>query len=636
MQRSITQRKFIKCSGSIGSHVASFLKDTKAAVARAQVATASSRKGKKPACQPPKIQKQPFGRLIQAGFMLLLAVSTFFVVSQRNFSAASSPHDDERETNELVVKLQPTVIIDEINVTYGTTTIETLLGSAAIYLLQVPSGQTSHDITDRMHDDARLIYAEPNLTSRAPEGDGRFQFNWGGKDPAPGNSQYVVAQLGLTRAHQLSRGAGVIVAVLDTGIEMAHPDFAGLLTAGYDFIDDDAVPEDTQNGVDDDGDGHIDEAYGHGTHVAGIVHLVAPDAQIMPLRVLDADGTGNIFVITEAIQYAVAHGASVLNLSLGTDARSELMKDILDDQYEHGQMVMVAAAGNLNADQKQYPAALTEVIGVASVGQNDVKSDYSNYGDWVEVAAPGESIFSAVPPAGYAWWSGTSMAAPFVAGQAALIRSVAPNISAGSVANQIINTAHSIDAANPGMAGLLGRGRIDIGASLDAMCDANGVCQAPPGSVPPSAEYYAALTSKPANGYVGAWVIGNTTFKATNNTEVKTENGPFTVGACTKVEYWTTIAPFVAHQIRTEESTKCDGSTTPVPTPTPKPTSTPGPATTTTTTPTPAHTPTGLTTALPTAPPTATPGSSVIPTLTPTPSTSFTEKARFLLPIIKR
>ncbi|MCB0099821.1 MAG: hypothetical protein KDE46_29005, partial [Caldilineaceae bacterium] len=114
MQRSITQRNFIKYS----------------------------------------FMQQPFGRLIQAGFMLLLAVSTFFVVSQRNFSAASSPRDDERETNELVVKLQPNVTIDAINATYGTTTIETLLGSAAIYLLQVPSGQTSHDITDRMHDDA--------------------------------------------------------------------------------------------------------------------------------------------------------------------------------------------------------------------------------------------------------------------------------------------------------------------------------------------------------------------------------------------------------------------------------------------------------------------------------------------------
>ncbi|MEZ4711004.1 MAG: S8 family serine peptidase [Caldilineaceae bacterium] len=563
--------------------------------------------------------------------ILLLAVS-LAPAMQAGYSVTAAPmRDGDREATELVVKLAPDAPvghIDSLNTKYGTTTISTLLGSAAIYLLRAPIGENAKDVADKMHEEPFLLYAEPNLTGRSPEGDGRFGFNWGGEDPGAGSGQYAEAQLGLVQAHQFSQGAGVVVAVLDTGIELNHPAFAGALVAGYDFIDDDAIPAEEKNGVDDDADGHIDEAYGHGTHVAGIIHMVAPAAQIMPLRVLDADGTGNIFVITEAIQYAVDHGADVLNLSLGTDLRSELMKDILDDQYEHGQMVMVAAAGNLNVDQKQYPAALDEVLGVASVGQNDVKSDFSNYGDWVEVAAPGESIFSTVPPSGYAWWSGSSMAAPFVAGQAALIRSVAPTISAGSLINHIIDTAHSIDAANPGMAGMLGRGRVAIGASLAAICDANGVCQAPPGSVPPSAEYYAALTSKPANGFEGIWVIGGATFNATRNTEIKEENGSFAVGVCTKVEYWTTLSPFVAHQIRTEESSKCDGSTTPVPTPTRRATPTPTATSTVTATPNPSHTSTA--TALPTAPATATPAG------TSTPVAPFKEKARFMLPVIRR
>ncbi|MEZ4664729.1 MAG: S8 family serine peptidase [Caldilineaceae bacterium] len=566
---------------------------------------------------------------------ILLMALTLAPAVQRSYPVIAAPNRDDRETTELVVKLSPdapATYIDDLNAKYHTSTIETLLGSAAIYLLRAPIGENAKDVADKMHEEQFLVYAEPNLTGRSPEGDGRFGFNWGGEDPTAGSGQYAEAQLGLTRAHQFSQGAGVVVAVLDTGIELNHPDFAGVLVAGYDFIDDDAIPEEEKNNIDDDGDGHIDEAYGHGTHVAGIIHMVAPQAQIMPLRVLDADGAGNIFVITEAIQYAVAQGADVLNLSLGTDVRSELMKDILDDQYEHGQMIMVAAAGNLNVDQKQYPAALDVVIGVASVGQNDVKSDFSNYGDWIEVAAPGESIFSAAPPSGYAWWSGTSMSAPFVAGQAALIRSVAPTISAGSVVNHIINTVHAIDAVNPGMAGMLGRGRVDIGASLAAMCDVNGVCQAPPGSVPPSAEYYAALTSKPTDGLVGTWVIGDATFRATRNTEIKTENGPFAVGVCTKVEYWTTLSPFVAHQIRTEESSKCDGSTTPVPTPTPKPALTPTAAATAT----PIASQTPAATALPTAPPTAKPTTPATPAGTSTPSTPFQEKVRFMLPVIRR
>lgn len=573
-------------------------------------------------------------------FMVLALSLALAAFVQRSYSAAAAPGNDERESTEVVVKLQPGISINEINAAYGTATLETLLNSAGIYLLSVPSGQNAKELSEQMEEDVRLLYVEPNLTSRAPEGDGRFRFDWGGEDPSPGSEQYAIDQLGLIQAHQFRRGAGVVVAVLDTGVQLNHPDFAGQLVAGYDFVDDDATPEDFKNGVDDDGDGHTDEAHGHGTHVAGIVHLVAPEAQIMPLRVLDADGTGNIFVITEAILYAVENGATVINLSLGMDVRSELMKDILDDLYEHGQAVVVAAAGNLSSQVEQYPAALDEAIGVASVGNQDRMSDFSNYGTWIEVTAPGESIFSAMPPGGYAWWSGTSMAAPFVAGQAALIRSAAPDISAASVATHIINTAQTIDALNPGMAGLLGRGRIDVGASLAAICTANGGCEAPPGSVPPSAEYYDALVSRPNSNLVGEWVIGAGRFMATEHTEFRQENGAFAAGVCTKVEYWTTQSPYVATQIRTEESDKCDGSTTPVPTPTARPTTTstarPSPTatatTSTTATPTsgPTATPLPSSTGLPTVPATATPKPSV------TPNSPSDQKAQFMLPIIRQ
>lgn len=137
-----------------------------------------------------------------------------------------------------------------------------------------------------------------------------------------------------------------------------------------------------------------------------------------------------------------------------------------DPNEEKFDVVVVAAAGNLNTVAKQYPAADERVLAVTSVGPTATKSVFADFGEWVDVAAPGEGIHSTFPTSSFAWWSGSSMAAPFVAGQAALIRSVAPALKAVDVNGLIIRTAQSLDALNPRFAGLLGAGKPDIGASL--------------------------------------------------------------------------------------------------------------------------------------------------------------------------
>jgi subtilisin family serine protease len=261
----------------------------------------------------------------------------------------------------------------------------------------------------------------------------------------------------------------VIVAVIDTGVQLDHPALAASFTdTGYDFIDNDANPSDLFNNIDDDGDGLIDEGSGHGTHVSGIIHLVAPEAKIMPLRALDTEGNGEFFAVAEAIQYAVAHGANVINLSLGTPTRSDLLRDVIREATRAG-VIVVAAAGNVNSSLAQYPGADQCTIGVTSVGSNSVKSSFASYGGWVDIAAPGESVYSAYPPSGYAWWSGTSMATPFVAGQAALIHSLRPDLNARDTIMLIGETAGSLNKANPKLADQLGGGRADIGASLAAV-----------------------------------------------------------------------------------------------------------------------------------------------------------------------
>ena len=182
---------------------------------------------------------------------------------------------------------------------------------------------------------------------------------------------------------------------------------------------------------------------GHGTHVAGIVKLVAPQASIMPLRVLDREGYGTTFHVAEAIAYADANGADVINLSLGTPSWSMLLREKVDEAISHG-VVVVAAAGNYNSLQPQYPAsnvlpaALDKdgLLAVTSVSAAQKKSDFANYGTWVDIVAPGEEILSTYPVSKYAYWSGTSMATPFVSGEAALIHSVANSLDPGGVEEQ--------------------------------------------------------------------------------------------------------------------------------------------------------------------------------------------------------
>lgn len=368
--------------------------------------------------------------------------------------------------DELIVKLnglQPGATVEAINQSYGTTTIRTLAPGRAIYLLQAPAGVDPEQLAADMGADPRLRYVELNHVTDAPEAIGRSGFAWGGYDPAPYNVQYPQQMLGLPAAHAISQGAGVVVAVIDTGVQLNHPDLAGRLTAArIDFVDGDNQPEDEFGA----GANH---GAGHGTHVAGIVHLVAPQAQIMPIRVLDSDGRGYSFVIGEAILYAVENGAKVINLSLGMpESASYYIEEIVEEATQQG-VVVVAAAGNLNSPQKQFPAAAECALGVTAIGPERVKADFASYGDWVSLAAPGVGIHSTLPVNGYGSWSGTSMAAPFAAGQAALLLSLNPSLTVVQVADLIGGTAVDIDPANPAYIDQLGVGQVHALASLQSL-----------------------------------------------------------------------------------------------------------------------------------------------------------------------
>ncbi|AHY45721.1 Subtilase family [Rubrobacter radiotolerans] len=388
-------------------------------------------------------------------FLAAGALCVLVLVAAVAPASADDDDDDgagEFETGEIVVKLDPRsgATVDGINQQYGTTTKETFLPSAGIYLLDAAqSGRSVEALVEEMARDARLVYAEPNYIVESPAGDrwrfkGRTDFAPEPSEQARYTDQYAVGKMGLREAHGVTRGAGATVAVLDTGVQGDHPELAGSLVPGYNFLDDNTDTDDVRTGADDDGDGVADELAGHGTHVAGIVHLTAPEAKIMPMRVLDSNGTGNVFLIAEAIQEAVRRDADVINLSLSSTAESDFLEDVLEDVTEPEDddddvpsvegvppqgLVVVGSAGNEGEPNRRYPASEDGVLGVASVGSTEVRSDFSNYGrEWVDVAAPGEEIQSLFPTGGYASWDGTSMSAPFVSGQAALIRAQRPNL----------------------------------------------------------------------------------------------------------------------------------------------------------------------------------------------------------------
>lgn len=383
---------------------------------------------------------------------------------------ALADDDDDDDGGEfvprqIVVALKPgTGSISYINTKYRTRTIERLPGSEPIYLLRTPQGENPLTLSNKIerNEPNRVLYAEPNFQAGSPEGSGRHRAYPGGKptpstDPAPYKSQYAIDRLNLPEAHGMNRGAGVVVAVIDTGVQANHRELSARMMSGYDFVDRDRNPADVGNNLDEDRDGVRDEMVGHGTHVAGTVALAAPGARILPVRALDSEGRGTTFGIAKAIKYSLARGADVVNLSLGSSRESDLLEDLIDDDDDDGgNAVFVAAAGNDNNAVPQYPAAEDDAIAVTAVTGAEKKSPFANYGAWVTVAAPGSGIYAPFPTSRYATWSGTSMATPFVAGQAALIRSVRPSADAECVTDIVRGTGRSLNAANPTYVNRLG------------------------------------------------------------------------------------------------------------------------------------------------------------------------------------
>lgn len=325
-------------------------------------------------------------------------------------------------------------------------------------------------LVERLNVDQRVDYAEPNYICKAflTPNDSRFNRQWGHEKT---NSQ--------SGWNSTTGKSSTVIAILDSGIDENHPDLKSKIVAGYDFIDNDTNPRDTN---------------GHGTHVAGIAAAVTNNgtgiagmdwnARIMPIRILDQVGSGTISGVADGITWAYTHGANVLNLSLGASQYSQTLQNAVNRAHAAGSLV-VAAMGNEDSSLPFYPAANKNVLAVAATNSSNFISDYSSYGSHCDISAPGGEmnyyhdpggIYSTLPTynvylttqfsysRNYDYLQGTSQAAPMVSGLAALIWALQPSLSPDQVQMRIEETA--VDRGSPGKDIFYGHGLMNAQAAL--------------------------------------------------------------------------------------------------------------------------------------------------------------------------
>ena len=315
--------------------------------------------------------------------------------------------------------------------------------------LKVPTGRTAEAIAS-LKACPGVLYAEPNDDVSAAD-----------TLPAdPGwSNQYGLAAIHAPQGWDLSSGSSTVtIAIVDSGVDLTHVDLADKIVPGYDFVNNDSIPQDD---------------YGHGTHVAGIAAAITDNnvgiagvswgARIMPVKVLNASGNGSFANVAAGIVWAADNGARVINLSLGGNTPSSTLQDAVNYAYARG-VIIVAAAGNSAGNSAFYPASYPHVIAVAATDSSNHHASFSNSGPDIAVAAPGVSIYSTMIGNTYGYLSGTSMAAPFVAGLAAILRGLPGDNSPDQIAQRLETSA--LDLGTPGRDDYYGYGLIQMDAAI--------------------------------------------------------------------------------------------------------------------------------------------------------------------------
>src|SRR5437867_11832363 len=380
---------------------------------------------------------------------------TLVVVTSMMFARSSAPLQQKPATKTLIVKMAKGLPLEQAQAAVGRSggTPKGSIPKLDLQIVEVPA-YAADAITKSLTGDAAVLRVEESLTRKwqSTPSDPYYPNQWALPKVAWDQVYGTVSPQFLTN-----------VAILDTGVDAAHPDLIGSIGSGTSIIDD-------SNGVTD--------VNSHGTWLAGIVaartnNLLGiaggafDNVQIMPVKVLDADGLGQDSDIIAGVVWAADNGASVILMAFSNPGFSQSLQDAIDYAWSKD-VVLVAAVGNDGSNTPTFPAGDKGVIGVSGTDQNDNLAPTSNYGSSVFLAAPGVNILGTYTNQSYVTWSGTSASAAMVAGSAALMRAVDPTLANGVVVNRIARTA---DPA--GTQGQTGNGRVNVARALvDTSTDA--------------------------------------------------------------------------------------------------------------------------------------------------------------------
>ncbi|CAM2830077.1 S8 family peptidase [Paenibacillus sediminis] len=374
-------------------------------------------------------------------------------------------HDNEKAShyyeNEVVVRFRKEPTAQEMRRIRADLRCEEARKLGYTYIFRA-DGMNTRDLTQYFLSKWNPVYAEPHylyLTNENDNGNGQIDEAEVPNDILFSPYQWNLPAIETNRGWNLSKGSDdVVVAVVDTGVDMNHPDLRGQFVKGYNVIEPDKQPMDD---------------VGHGTHVSGIISAVVNNGEgvagmtwynkIMPIKALDKSGSGTTYSVAQGIIWATDHGAKVINMSLGNYADAKFLHDAVKYAYDRD-VVLVAATGNDSTERPGYPAAYPEVFAVSATDSNMKLASYSNYGDYIDVTAPGTSIASTYPNNQYAALSGTSMASPHVAALAALIRTRNPNLTNKEVMHLMRKSV--IDLGTPGRDKYYGYGQVDVYKAL--------------------------------------------------------------------------------------------------------------------------------------------------------------------------
>jgi subtilisin family serine protease len=324
------------------------------------------------------------------------------------------------------------------------------LGQSNLHLVELPGNASETAVVERLRHNPNLKFAEL---------DRRVKVSTAVNDPYIG-SEWHLSKIGAASAWDIAQGAGVTIAILDSGIDTAHPDLAPNLVAGYNIYD---------NNTD------VTDVCGHGTGVAGTaaaatnnaigVAGMAGRAKIMPVRIAYLDPTNGCYAyystISSGLTWAADHGARIANISYSGVSGSASVQSAAQYMKSKGGLVFVSA-GNTGTDQGMTPTSA--MIVVSATDSTDAKASWSSYGDFVALASPGAGIWSTTRGGGYQAWNGTSFASPLAAGVAAVMMAAGPALSGAQIESLMYSSAVDLGAA--GRDPLFGYGRVDAGAAV--------------------------------------------------------------------------------------------------------------------------------------------------------------------------